>query len=103
MREGTLKALAGRGFPPPDSLILKPRFDTPDLEYKTESIERLRALGSVTAAFENEPAHINLFQAAFAQSRHFLVGDKHSGKAVAPHPSVIRIRDFRRFDIMPVQ
>lgn len=100
MREGTEKSFARHGFPPPDgkgvTLVLKPRFDTPDLAFKTEVLARLAALGRVAASFENEPAHINLFRDAFPKGRHFLLETKHSGKPVIPHPDVVRIADFRR-------
>ena len=45
MREGTEAALARHGFPAADgksaSLILKPRFDAPDLAFKTEALAKL--------------------------------------------------------------
>ena len=85
MREGTLASLSERGFPQPDGrrtiLILKPRFDTLDLEYKTEALARLKDLGAVAGGFENEPVHVNLFHDAFPQSRMILVETKHSEQA----------------------
>ena len=100
MRRGTLQALAGRGFPRPDEgaalLILKPTFDAPDLEFKKEAVRLISGLGPVAGAFENEPAHVNLFRDAFPGARLFFVETKHSGKPVAPDPSAHRIRDFRR-------
>ncbi|NNN07369.1 MAG: hypothetical protein HKL90_15870 [Elusimicrobia bacterium] len=100
MREGTEQSLARRGFPAPDGravlLQLKPRFDTPDLQFKTEAVARLKELGAAAASFENEPLHVNLFRDAFPEGRHFLLETKHSGRPVTPHPDVLRIRDFRR-------
>lgn len=100
MREGTMDALGQRGFPVPDAkdivLILKPRFETPDLEYKTAAIERLRSMGEVLGNFDNEPAHVNIFREAFPKSRTIFVDTKHSGKPVAPHPSIPWIKNFRR-------
>ena len=100
MREGTEAALARHGFPAADgksaSLILKPRFDAPDLAFKTEALAKLKELGRVAGSFENEPAHINLFRDTFPQARHFLLETKHSGKPILPHPDVHRIKDFRR-------
>ncbi len=100
MREGTLKALSDNGFPRPGvervCLVLKPRFDTPDLAFKLEAAARINGLGRVAGAFENEPAHVNLFRDAFPSSRVFFVETKHSGKPIEPHPSAHRIRDFRR-------
>lgn len=98
MREGTLGSLARHGFPAPDGeaarLVLKPKFDTPDLAFKTEAIARLRALGTVAGTFENEPAHVNLFAEHFPAARHFLLETRHSGKPVVPHPAAHRIPDF---------
>ena len=100
MREGTEKSLADRGFPAPDGetvrLMLKPRFDTPDHEFKSETLGVLAKLGRVAASFENEPTHINMFREAFPRGRHFLLETKHSGRPVIPHADVLRIKDFRR-------
>ncbi len=100
MKEGTMVALGAHGFPVPNgagvTLILKPRFETPDLEFKNEALRRLQAMGTVAGSFENEPSHINLFQAAFPKGRNVFVDTKHSGKPVAPHASVPWIKDFRR-------
>ena len=80
---------ARQGFPRPDKeealLLLKPRFDSPDLEYKTGSIRYLETLGPVAGAFENEPAHINLFCEAFPTAHSIFVDSKHSGRPVAQH------------------
>lgn len=98
MREGTEASLAKHGFPVPDGkavrLILKPRFDTPDLEFKAQVLKEVARLGPVAAGFENEPAHINLFADAFPQGRMVLLDTKHSGKPVLPYPSVARLPDY---------
>ena len=76
--------------------MLKPRFDTPDHAFKSETLGVLAKLGRVAASFENEPTHINMFREAFPEGRHFLLETKHSGRPVIPHTDVVRIRDFRR-------
>ena len=100
MREGTETSFIQRGFPKPDGasvhLRLKPRFDTPDLAFKTEILASLKEMGTVVASFENEPLHINLFRDYFPKARHFLLETKHSGRPVIPHDDVLRIKDFRR-------
>ncbi len=100
MREGTESALERHGFPRPGAararLILKPRFDTPDMAFKAEVLARLKEEGAVAASFENEPAHVNLFRETFPAARHFLLETKHSGRPVSLHPDALRIRDFRR-------
>ena len=98
MRPGTELSLGQKGFPIPGRgdarLVLKPRFDTPDLQFKSEALNRVAEWGPVAAGFENEPAHINLFADRFPEGRHILVQTKHSGKPIDPHPVVGRIRDF---------
>lgn len=100
MREGTEASLLRHGFPEPDGrkavLVLKPRFDTPDFAFKNEALHKIAEEGAVVGSFENEPAHVNLFAERFPKARHFILETKHSGKPVVPHPSVHRIKDFRR-------
>lgn len=100
MRQGTLANLERWNFPMPGSesvrLILKPHFDMNDFEYKRDGLKAIAQLGSVAGSFENEPAHLNLFQEAFPDSWLFLLETKHSGKPVEPHPSTRRIKDFIR-------
>lgn len=102
MREGTLKNLARHGFPMPGHdgaglalLVLKPKFETPDLEFKEQGLSYLASLGSIEAGFENEPAHVNLFDDHFPHATHILVDTKHSGKPVVPKPHLPVIKDFR--------
>ena len=56
----------------------------------------LAALGTVIAAFDNEPIHINSYFVHFtdAQCVHMLTDD--SARGIAPHQSIPSIRDFRR-------
>jgi hypothetical protein len=100
MRAGTESSFVKRGFPRPDGrrvkLVLKPRFDIPDVAFKTDVLGRLKEMGRVVASFENEPLHINLFREAFPEGRHFLLDTKHSGRPVIAHSQVLRIPDFRR-------
>ena len=100
MRAGTERSLALRGFPAPDGrsvrLKLKPRFDTPDAEFKAAVTEELAAWGEVAATFENEPLHANLFREAFPRARHFLLETRHSGRPATLHAEVLRVADFRR-------
>lgn len=91
MRQGTEASLRRHGFPEGE-LVLKPRFDTPDLEFKAQAIA---ALTDVAGAFENEPLHINMFHDAFPAAKHYLLETKHSGRPVEPKPAVRRIKDFR--------
>lgn len=100
MREGTEASLLRHKFPEPDgkgaTLVLKPRFDTPDFAFKNEALHKIAEMGMVAGSFENEPAHVNLFIERFPKGKHFLLETKHSGKPVTPHPATLRIKDFRR-------
>jgi hypothetical protein len=97
MREGTERSLRSRGFPlRGTALVLKPSFETPDLEFKTRALAALPSHGEVRGAFENEPAHVNLFRDAFPEALMYFVETRHSGKPVEPHPSARRIKDFLR-------
>jgi hypothetical protein len=97
MREGTERSLTGHSFPRAGTeLVLKPTFETPDLEFKTKALAELPRHGRVRGAFENEPAHVNMFQAAFPDALMYFLETRHSGKPVVPHASARRIKDFRR-------
>ncbi len=100
MREGTEASLANHRFPDPDgksaTLVLKPRFDTPDFAFKNEALGKIGQMGPVVGSFENEPAHVNMFIEHFPKGKHFLLETRHSGKPVTPHPATLRIKDFRR-------
>ncbi|UPT72683.1 MAG: HAD family acid phosphatase [Elusimicrobiota bacterium] len=100
MREGTEASLLRHKFPDPDgkkaTLVLKPRFDTPDFSFKNEALGKMREIGTVAGSFENEPAHVNMFIEHFPKGKHFLLETKHSGRPVALHPGCLKIKDFRR-------
>jgi len=100
MRQGTVFSLERHAFPKPDGravrLILKPRFEDSDVEFKTKALEQVSALGDVAGAFENEPLHVNLFGERFGDARLYLLETKHSGKPVRAHPRTHRIKDFVR-------
>jgi hypothetical protein len=64
MSRGTLQALERDGFPhngPHVSMILKPDYNMDDLIFKRQSIETIQSEGTVIAAFDNEPANVQLF------------------------------------------
>jgi hypothetical protein len=99
MREGTEASFKKQGYPldgQKAQLFLKPRFDTPDVQFKGECVAKLKSMGLVTGTFENEPAHVNLFAEGFPSARHFLVETTHSGKPVEPHAAALRIKDLTR-------
>ncbi|MEK6608325.1 MAG: HAD family hydrolase [Myxococcota bacterium] len=99
MRHGTLEALARWSFPLPGErvhLVMKPSFEESDDLWKREAHARLRAIGSVVAAFDNEPTHINGYGESFPDAILVHLATDHSGRPVALRDGVQSIRDFRR-------
>lgn len=100
MREGTLEAFARHGFPPPDGarvhLLMKDDDDLGDDAWKEIARARVDALGQVVAAFDNEPAHVNLYARAWPRALCVHVDTDHSGRPVEVLPGVPSLRDFRR-------
>lgn len=100
MGPGTLASLAQGGFPAPEAgrvhLLLKPSFDEEDDAWKREAPSRLDRLGRVFAAFDNEPAHVNVYAEAYPAALVIHLDTDHSGRPVAVHPRVPSILDFTR-------
>nr|MBI2069535.1 haloacid dehalogenase-like hydrolase [Elusimicrobiota bacterium] len=98
MKEGTLLNLSRNGFPMPDGesirLILKPRFDMPDLEYKRDVFENLLNQGGVSAGFDNEPAYVDLLADYFPRAAAVFVDSRHSGKVAEPRVGLPWIKNF---------
>jgi hypothetical protein len=93
---GTAASLRQHGFPvglAHTALVLKPDFDTPDLEFKTEATKFISTLGTVIAAFDNEPANCNLFTETYPDA---VVGFLDT--AMAPDPPRLDERAIRMFD-----
>ncbi len=100
MRNGTLSSLGRGGFPLPDrepraELWLKPTFDIPDDAWKESAFERLRAHGTVTAAFDNEPTHVNGYRVAFPSAHVVHLKTDHSGRPVNVLANISAVEDFR--------
>lgn len=73
MLVGTSASLRRHGFPvglAHTVLVLKPTFEQPDLEFKTDVVAFLRTLGEVVGSFDNEPANCNLFATEFPRGLH---------------------------------
>jgi hypothetical protein len=100
MQEGTLEAFAAHGFPLPDGrrvhLFMN---DTPSLDddrWKEIARPRVDALGEVVAAFDNEPAHVNLYARAWPGALCIHLDTDDSGRGVEVLPGVPSVRDFTR-------
>jgi len=67
MALGSFASLRDLGFPIGvigTELVVKPRFETPDADFKSAVAPELSRLGRVVAAFDNEPANVNIFLTA---------------------------------------
>jgi len=98
MRAGTIACFERTGFPAPDGrtveLIMKPTLEEHDDVYKARSYASLRARGLVVAAFDNEPAHINGYRAAFPDAISVHLATDHSMRDIPLARGVPSIRDF---------
>lgn len=68
MLVGTAASLRTHGFPVGVShtvMLLKPDFETPDVEFKADVVEFIQGLGTVVASFDNEPGNCNMFRKAY--------------------------------------
>jgi hypothetical protein len=100
MLDGTLDVLRREGFPPPDggrvALLMKPGADLGDDEWKAMARPRIAALGPVVAAFDNEPAHVNLYAEAWPGAACVHVDTDHSPRPIAVLDRVPSVADLRR-------
>jgi hypothetical protein len=97
MGVGTFMSLRDLGFPigvAGTELVLKPRADMPDAEFKCYEAPRLARVGTVVAAFDNEPENCNVFAAHYPQADSVFVDTQHLDGAPALDPVVSVIGDF---------
>ena len=99
MREGTEACLERCRMPMPTAgghvqLLMKPLLPDDDDAYKREAHGHLRALGTVLAAFDNEPMHINDYAASFPQAIAVHLATDHSGRDVKLDPRCVSIPHF---------
>ncbi len=95
MEEGTRAALVRDGIPTGDrtALILKHAFDERDEDFKRRAAMTIRAMGSVVAAFDNEPANVAVFVSEFPDAVNVWVRTIDSGRATHPVKGVYTIGD----------
>jgi hypothetical protein len=100
MRDGTLEVLRRHGFPPPDGarvvLLMKPDAAQGDDDWKAMALHRVDALGPVVAAFDNEPAHVNLYAAAWPAACCVHLDTDCSPRPIAVLARVPSVSDLRR-------
>lgn len=100
MRKGTLEVFGREGFPLPSDagvhLLMKPDPSIHDDQFKVQVIDRLRALGRVVAAFDNEPTHANTYKAAFPDALVVRIATEHSGRPVSLLQGIEELATFSR-------
>ena len=98
MRGGSRESLSRGGFPVPGTdmiqLVMKPSLDETDDAYKVRAYDALRDLGSVVAAFDNEPAHINGYANAFPTALSVHLATDHSLREIKVAAGIPSIADF---------
>jgi hypothetical protein len=99
MEAGTREAFARHGFPLPDGrtvhLLLKPDRALADEDWKAEAAAAVDRLGPVVAAFDNEPAHVNLYARAWPGALVVHLDTDHSSRPVEVAQGIPSVRDLR--------
>jgi hypothetical protein len=75
-------------------IILKPDFETPDLDFKTDAVEHIDRLGTVVASFDNEPGNCNLFAKRWPHALTVFVETAHAPDPPALGGDIVDIVDF---------
>lgn len=101
MALGSFASLRDLGFPIGvigTELVVKPTFEMPDAEFKRAVAPGLERLGTVVAAFDNEPANVNLFLEAHPASHGIFLDTQY-----APDPPALdpRAQVISSFDLDP--
>jgi hypothetical protein len=98
MRRGTVVCFERTGFAVPDGqsieLLMKPALEEHDDLYKIRTYDALRERGTVVAAFDNEPAHINGYRDAFPDAITVHLATDHSMRDIPLKDGIPSIRDF---------
>lgn len=99
MRAGTEACLERCRMPMPShggrvALLMKPRLPDDDDAFKREAHQQLRKMGTVLAAFDNEPIHINDYARVFPDALPVHLATDHSGRDVELDPRCVSIPHF---------
>lgn len=76
------------------TIVLKPDFETTDLEFKTDAVEYIHRLGNVVASFDNEPGNCNLFRRRWPEAMTVFVKTQHAPNPPVLDDGVVIIEDF---------
>ena len=98
MGEGTVTSFRSGGLPLPDHqavhLLLKPNFEMSDDAWKQSAVRLIDAIGEVVAAFDNEPAHVNVYATAYLAARVVHLATDDSARPIPLAPGVPSIAHF---------
>jgi hypothetical protein len=98
MRAGTIECLRRNGFVLPDSsrvhLWMKPSPRDDDDAFKRSTHARLGELGTLVAAFDNEPTHANDYLHRFPHAQVIHLATDHSGRPVVLVESIVSVPHF---------
>ncbi|MCP3103153.1 hypothetical protein LZ198_30165 [Myxococcus sp. K15C18031901] len=98
MREGSVGCMQRHGLVTPDDsqvlLIMKPTLKEDDDAFKREAHARLGRLGTVVAAFDNEPTHANDYRRRFPDATVIHLATDHSGRPVTLLDGIITVPHF---------
>lgn len=76
------------------AIVLKPDFETPDIDFKTSAVEYIRTQGTVIATFDNEPANCNLFHSAWPEAANVFLDTAHAPNPPPLSEGMLHLRDF---------
>ncbi len=97
MRDGSVKCMAKCGMPVPGgsvSLVMKPTLRESDDTYKVSAHAQLAKMGTVIAAFDNEPTHANDYANKFTDAVVIHLATDHSGRPVQLVERIISVPDL---------
>ncbi|WP_240360491.1 hypothetical protein [Pyxidicoccus caerfyrddinensis] len=98
MRHGSVSCMRQHGLAIPDEqqvhLFMKPTLQEDDDAFKREAHAKLGRLGSVVAAFDNEPTHANDYRRKFPEATVIHLATDHSGRPVELLEGVVSVPHF---------
>jgi hypothetical protein len=98
MRAGTVESMRRTGMPLPAqgrvSLLMKPDPRDDDDAFKRSAHARLETMGTLIAAFDNEPTHVNDYLVRFPKAQIVHLATDHSGRPVVLPESIISVPHF---------
>jgi len=98
MLEGTLQAMRNCDLVTPGGnnvhLILKPTLAMDDDQFKRDAHRKLSEMGTVIAAFDNEPTHVNDYRRTFPDAMVVHLATDHSGRTVALLDGIVTVPHF---------